>query len=591
MRRVFALLVAILLSTAMFPAAEAADWPVFQGDSLHTGIAADKDLADTLDLIWSMKLDGPLKGSPIVADGLVYLGTEAGSAYAIGAKTGKIVWGPKALGLPVMGTPAYENNRVYFATSSLDGSKGNLTVMQAKTGELITSKSMGAGSYGGPVVFDGKLFVGTDAGTVLAYETEGMLKLWEYKTAVSIDSKLVPSNPDAECCLRANVKEKPVKTIPIVYNGKVYFSAFNHLLFAVDQSGNPGAETTSLVWTENVHDIVYSSAAIDKLRSTIVVGSYDGRMYAYDTEPYGFKNSCQNHTKRSYHPVGNDCSKTIRWNYDTSSRIFSSPAVSMGHAFVGDNDGTLHAVNMVSGKASWTYKAKGGIYSSPAIVNDTIVVGSYDGKLYMFKTSPDGKTVNTPFTFTLGGKLHSSPAIADGLVYIGSDDGMFHALAEPGSVEKPAATTPDITVTAIDFSPNPPIAGQPTQVIVSMKNLGQVDSSPAGVALYNGGSKVEQLQVQLAAGQTKNQSFTMVPMEGNMTVRAVFDESGALDELDEDNNAFERTISVLPGTDGGPGTSGEDDGGSSDEEDAPAVGLVSVLAMLGVLAVALRRRR
>lgn len=585
MLRVFALLVVGLLSFAALPSASAGtDWPGFQRDALHTGIAADADIADELDLVWSHQLDGQLKGSPVVADGLVYVGTDAGHVYAIGANTGKIVWGPKLMAHPVLATPAYENNRLYVATSSLDGAKGELAVLNAKTGANITTKDLGSGSYAGAVIEDGKIFVGTDAGSLLAYETEGMSKLWDFPTAVTLKKSLLPKQENS-CCLTSDVKAKPVKTVPISYKERVYFSAFNHLLFSVDSGGNPGAETTDLVWVENVHDIVYSSAGISSKYNMILVGSYDGELYSFDADPYQAPDSCHNSTRRNYHPVGNDCSKRVYWQYSTNSRIFSSPAIANDRAYVGDNDGTLHAVDLVSGRAMWTYKAKGGIYASPAVVNHTIVVGSYDGKLYLFKESEDGKTVNTPFTFTLGGKLHASPAIVNGIVYVGSDDGMLHALAEPGTVQKVAPDAPDIVVTGIRFDPDALVANQPAQAFVQFENIGGTDSSPALMRFYHGASLLGEAEVQVAVDQTKEHAFPINPTEGNMTFRAIFDEIGSLDELDEDNNVHARTVTVAAAEDGGGGKK------KSTEEDTPGIGFVGALAALGAVAVSLTRRR
>ena len=65
-----------------------------------------------------------------------------------------------------------------------------------------------------------------------------------------------------------------------------------------------------------------------------------------------------------------------RWQYATGSSVEeSSPAVREGIVYVGDLDGMLHAVDAATGKARWTFKAEGEFKSSPNFSGDRIYIG------------------------------------------------------------------------------------------------------------------------------------------------------------------------------------------------------------------------
>ena len=46
---------------------------------------------------------------------------------------------------------------------------------------------------------------------------------------------------------------------------------------------------------------------------------------------------------------------TPRWFLRTTGAVTAEPAISAGHAFVGDGSGTMHAVDMATGEESWTF--------------------------------------------------------------------------------------------------------------------------------------------------------------------------------------------------------------------------------------------
>ncbi len=142
----------------------------------------------------------------------------------------------------------------------------------------------------------------------------------------------------------------------------------------------------------------------------------------------------------------------VKWKFKTRGKVFSSPAICNGVAYVGSEDHCLYAIVVKTGKLLWRFTTSGAVSSSPTVYNNLVYFGSYDsyyyalnatnGKLvWKFKTdgerkvgakglwgmSPKDKYMEDQYDFFL-----SSPVIylsSKGLtVYFGSSDGNLYAL-------------------------------------------------------------------------------------------------------------------------------------------------------------------
>ena len=101
----------LLLLTAPTTMAQA----TFHGDAARTGVyptAGPRQLNGTK---WTFKTDGPIIGSPAIANGVVYIGSTDGNLYALDQETGKQKWKFKTLASrQVTSTPTIANSLVYF---------------------------------------------------------------------------------------------------------------------------------------------------------------------------------------------------------------------------------------------------------------------------------------------------------------------------------------------------------------------------------------------------------------------------------------------------------------------------------------------
>jgi len=68
------------------------DWPTYHGDPTRAGFLRDGPDPSGPTVAWHAPLDGAVYASPLVAGGRVLAATEAGSLYALDARTGAVLW-------------------------------------------------------------------------------------------------------------------------------------------------------------------------------------------------------------------------------------------------------------------------------------------------------------------------------------------------------------------------------------------------------------------------------------------------------------------------------------------------------------------
>jgi outer membrane protein assembly factor BamB len=154
-----------------------------------------------------------------------------------------------------------------------------------------------------------------------------------------------------------------------------------------------------------------------------------------------------NYPNENYQTFGD-----LKWKFATKGKIFSSPAVVNGIAYIGSEDHNLYAIDIKTGKQIWEFTTNGAVNSSPAIYGDKLCFGSFDGYYYTlnaqtghllwkFKTGgekkvgakglwtmkPQDEYMNDLYDFFL-----SSPVFKKDknslTVYFGSSDGKLYAL-------------------------------------------------------------------------------------------------------------------------------------------------------------------
>lgn len=167
--------------------------------------------ANTGTLLWSAT--GGFLGTPTVANGVVYVGSQDGSVYAHNATTGTTLWS-YATGDLVESSPAVANGMVYFGSDD-----HNVYALKAGTGALQWKYITGSYVLSSPAVANRVVYVGSNDGNLYALDGSTGALVWRYSTGGAIW--------DAS---------------PAVANGVVYISSYDQNLYALN------ASTGALLW-------------------------------------------------------------------------------------------------------------------------------------------------------------------------------------------------------------------------------------------------------------------------------------------------------------------------------------------------------
>jgi hypothetical protein len=143
--------------------------------------------------MWSTSTDGSSATSPVLApdETTVYVGTNAGTVYALDAATGAVQW-TASVGAPVTDSPALANGMLYVPTSD-----GDLVVLAAGGCGAATCAPLWQGATGSssisvqPAVAGGVVFTGSSDGGLHAFAAAGCgaatcPSLWSASTGSAI---------------------------------------------------------------------------------------------------------------------------------------------------------------------------------------------------------------------------------------------------------------------------------------------------------------------------------------------------------------------------------------------------------------------
>lgn len=553
--RPLTVLALLLLAAA---SAHATEWPQFHADPLHSG-AVVSDFAAPKERWWSQSTGGAIEGSPVVSDGRVFVGSTDGKLYAFDAISGSPLW-TFDTGGPITSTPALSGGILYVVNNA-----GDIYAIDAVTGKKRLSDGAARESPGqsrtNPAIHEGRLYLGTESGAVIAYNLQTLSKDWEFKTfgeqeAFNIQGS--PSNTGSYGC-RERFKAVPVRSSPAVYNDIVFFGSDAHALFAVNEFGLGGSRAgqTTGVWTwpagatstytcadpspvggtsQNVSlkqsqyfprhdDVIRASPAIDAANNLVVVASYDNNITAYDV-----------------------LTGVQKWRTNVSmnnrdSRVISTPAVTGDRVYFGSFNGHFYALEHVKSgtavtgvKKLWSFETNGAIWSSPALSNGLVAFGSDDETIYVL----DAATGEKKWSTRVGGDVRSSPAIwtgevlgtklNGGVLYVGSSDGILYAFGG----DKPAL--PDLKVAAIEH-PDPLPLDADVEVKVTVTNAGNSSSPATELKLFIDDALASTQPVKaLGPGENATVVYVWKVTSGDHELLAVADPAGLSREFDRSNN-------------------------------------------------------
>jgi eukaryotic-like serine/threonine-protein kinase len=284
--------------------------PIASGGSIGGGIKP----------LWSFKCEDEIRGTPILNQGLLFIGCYDNNLYALNAADGQFKWKYAAEGGIVTKPIVYDNNVIFGSEDQ------RLHVVGIRAGKVVWTYYTEGKIYSSPRIADGHIFFGSDDQDLHAVNVNSGRAIWKFST------------------------DAPIHSSPLVANELIFFGNEAGGFYAIDFKGE-------VKWRFQSKRAVTSSP-IHKGQATYF-SSVDGSLYSLDTS--------------NGWPI---------WKFRLGKGSVSSPAIADDYIFVGAADGFIYCVDLRSAKEIWRFKTENQVSSSPVIYKDSIYCGSVDGNMY-----------------------------------------------------------------------------------------------------------------------------------------------------------------------------------------------------------------
>jgi len=312
------------VNTGDHTAAKASPVATPAGDLVVPGDAGDvRRVTPAGDVVWTAAVEETARGihgTPVVANGTVYVGAYDGALYAFDLGTGERFW-RRTLGDAIGSSPGYHDGTVYIAVE-YDDPSGAMFGVDAVTGEVVWDDGRPTDHPHSTCALDRdaeRLVVGSNDGRLYAWTYPELTFAWSFATGDAIKG--------------------PIAT----YDGSAFFGSWDEHVYRV--ALDDGTEE----WATETGGMVMSGPAVEAATDTVYIGSHDSRLYALDA-----------------------ATGDVRWTFDTGGRIVGCPTVAGDHVLVGSYDRSCYALEKLTGEERWAVDGVGYVTSAPTVVDGAV---------------------------------------------------------------------------------------------------------------------------------------------------------------------------------------------------------------------------
>ncbi len=310
--------------------AERWSWPMYGYTTDHTRfMPAPSKVFPPFKRLWIHPGDSLLEFPPSIQGDHIFQLADDGVLSAISLDSGHTLW-RRRIGSLSASSPAAVGRTVYATVLARRDfvKKGEAFALAYATGKILWSRALPSPSESSPLIADGRVFFGSQNGTVYALNAKNGAVVWTYHAGGS------------------------VKASPTLWNGTLYFGDYSGHVQAISE------RTGRRVWRASSEGALfgsgtfYSTAAV--MYGRVFLGNTDGRVYAYDAR-----------------------TGSLDWAVQTGAYVYASPAIvaapGLGPTvYVGSYDGAFYALNARSGHIDWKFRPGGRISGSASIVGKVV---------------------------------------------------------------------------------------------------------------------------------------------------------------------------------------------------------------------------
>ncbi len=448
------------------------DWPMWGGTpdrnmvSTMKGLPTAWDVKTKKNVKWVAELGSQAYGNPVVANGVVLVGTNNEG----------------------MRDPAVKGDKgVLMAFRESDGQ----FLWQAVHDKLAAGRANDwpyQGICSSPLVENGTAYYVSNRGELMAVDIDGFR---DGTNDGLVKDEKATRETDADVIWRYDMMEElgvlqhnMANSSPVIYENLIFISTSNgqdesHVnipspkapaIIAVDKT------TGKLVWEDNsVGEKIlhgqWSSPAVGKIGDTVqvVIGQGDGwvrgfeaktgkKLWEFDLNPkdsvwpktrnevistpvihenvvYIANGQDPEHGEGVGHLYAIDPTKRgditttgKLWQYDKIRRSISTGSIFNGILFYSDFSGFLHALDAKTGQPFWTHDMFAAIWGSPMVIDGKVYLGDEDGDVAVLAAD---RTMKLIAESNMGSSVYSTPVPANGTLFVVNRNQLF-ALKESG---------------------------------------------------------------------------------------------------------------------------------------------------------------
>lgn len=429
-------------------------WPMYMGSTYHQGFSSSEiPMENDTDILWGQRVDNLMESvSPVIADGVVYLGSGDGRMRGYDIDTGEIVWSVSIGNHRIRAAASIDNNVIYFGADN-----GHLYGFRLSDSVKVLDIDLGGSEIlSSPLIIGDRAYIGVLGAFLRNHEFH----------AIDISRK------EVNWTLSMGDQENfyGFKETAAYHNGRIYIGNGNGSFYCLDEwgfwDGNDGPYTSEgneslgspdIIWMKKYQYSITTDAMLAE--GNVFFGDITGRLYCLNTT------------------TGDDV-----WNRTVARGLValqSCPTYHNGRVYTtGRNTvdqfegGTVYSLDSSDGSQVWRFNITGQFISesSPVITDGAIVFGARNQKVYCLSTIEENIADEDRIIWSIstGSPVASSPAIAEGRVFISNQ-----ALGEFGKLF--AIGAPDPEVEDVWISDPLPYIGESVRLGADMINNATVD--------------------------------------------------------------------------------------------------------------------
>ncbi len=330
-----------------------------------------------------------------VADGSLFFGATGGKLVALDTSNGDLLWempfetsgsggflgcAPQAAAVAFYGTPATSGELVYLSgyngkVYALNTASGALRWVYPREGSLVGP------IVGGPVLAQGRVYIGSGDGIVHALDVATGDRVWQFETGDRI------------------------WTTPAIYGDTLFIGSFDKKLYAIN------ATDGSKKWDFSTEGAIVATPLV--YNDMVYIASFDRHIYALD--------AISGELIWTFPSADEEENRPQKW-------FWASPVVYDNVIYAPSMDGRFYVLDADSGTLITSIDLGGAISSSPVVVDGKVIAATEDGKIYSIDTDENQKSLITTLKTAEDKeeKIYAPLAASDGFVYIHSQEGILY---------------------------------------------------------------------------------------------------------------------------------------------------------------------